>query len=98
MSLSIPELSILTIEELKYHFTEDQIKQSTYTIGSRQTIRLFNSNAEVAKVKALMPNILKIKKQFKGYDNIKWDIHEYDNGEITGNRKVDMIIEPIGDL
>jgi len=86
------EYTQLTIAKLLEYQPKEKILASTYILAGNVLIRLFNSKEHKATVPALFPNLLKLKQQFK-YDNVKPHRHDYIQGKMTGNRKVDLVID-----
>lgn len=91
-------VTIITIQQLLELTSKDAIKASTYTIGGKISIRLFNSKEWNASIKALFPNVKAYKQILKG-DNISELRHDYLDGKVLANRKTDLVLaNPIQEL
>lgn len=80
---------ILSIEEL---LDNPKLVDSIYLQRGSIRVRLFNNRGHLATVPALFPNLIKLKKQYSKYVNVITNAHDYKNGKMTTNRKVDLVI------
>ena len=91
----------LHVNDILQYATKEQILHSTYLIGGRVQIRLFNSKEYLANVPALFNNSKHLKHKFsrREFDNVSILVHDYKDGNITGNRKTDLVvINPLTEL
>lgn len=91
-------VTVITIQELLEHTSKEAIKASTYKIGGKFSIRLFNSKEWCSSIPSLFPST-KAYKQLLKADNIMALRHDYLNGKALANRKTDLVISnPIQEL
>lgn len=92
----------LKIEALLAYTTMEAIKASTYkTQNTTLLVRLFNSDPKEATQPALFPDatlafkryLLTDPTSFNKYSNIRPSRHDYKDGQLTNNRKTDLVID-----
>ena len=87
---------LLTKEALEAIFTDDIIKQSTYTTREGYYIRLINTKPELATVPALYYNIKEYRAHLSKFDNVHALLRtDYKEGKATGNKKMDLYLNAL---